>query len=69
MQVEDAETGETRWVDSSSAFVRYRYEQEFFRVTEYATQAFKKAGADLLHVRTGEDYVKILQRFFLSRNR
>ncbi|MBN8687059.1 MAG: DUF58 domain-containing protein [Chitinophagales bacterium] len=69
LQVEDAETGETRWVDSSSAFVRYRYEQEFFRVTEYATQAFKKAGADLLHVRTGEDYVKILQRFFLSRNR
>ncbi len=69
LQAEDAETGVTRWVDSSSAFVRYRYEEEFFRVTEYASQAFKKAGADLLHVKTGEDYVKILQRFFLSRNR
>jgi uncharacterized protein (DUF58 family) len=69
MQVQDSESGKTRWVDSSNDFVRYSYEKEFFRVTEYSTQVFKKAGCDLLHVRTGEDYVKILQRFFLSRNR
>jgi uncharacterized protein (DUF58 family) len=69
LQVKDAESGATKWVDSNNSFVRYSYEQEFFRVTEYATQHFKKAGCDLLHVRTGEDYVKILQRFFLSRNR
>ena len=69
MQVEDAETGTTKWVDSSSAFVRQQYEQEFFRVTAYATQVFKKAGCDLLHVKSGEEYVKVLQRFFLSRNR
>lgn len=66
---EDPESGETKWVDSSDPFVRYSYEQEFFRVAEYATQQFKKAGSDLLHVKTGEDYVKVLQRFFLSRNR
>lgn len=69
LQVQDAETGERKWIDSSSEFVRYSYEQEFFRVTAYSTQAFKKAGSDLLHIRTDEDYVKILQRFFLSRNR
>lgn len=69
LQVEDAESGMTRWVDSSSSFVRYSYEQEFFRITAYSTQAFKKAGCDLLHVKTGEDYVRVLQRFFLSRNR
>jgi uncharacterized protein (DUF58 family) len=69
LQVEDAESGETKWVDSSNEFVRYQYEQEFFRVTAYATQVFKKAGCDLLHVKTGEDYVKVLQRFFLSRNK
>ena len=66
---EDMETGSTRWVDSSDSFVRYSYEKEFFRVTEYCTQTFKKAGCDLLHVKTGEDYVRVLQRFFLSRNR
>ncbi len=69
LQVQDAESGRTQWVDSSNAFVRHHYEQEFFRVTEYAVTHFKKAGADLLHIRTGDDYVKVLQRFFLSRNR
>lgn len=67
--VKDAESGEEKWVDSSSAFVRDQYEQEFFRVTDYCTRTFQRAGADLLHLQTGDDYVKVLQRFFLSRNR
>lgn len=69
LQVQDAESGKTKWVDTSNAFVRYSYEQEFFRVTEYATLNFKKAGCDLLHIKTGDDYVRVLQRFFLSRNK
>ncbi len=69
MQVADAENGATRWVDTGNALVRYNYEREFFRVTEYSAQAFQKAGCDLLHIRTDEDYVRILQRFFLSRNK
>jgi len=69
LQVQDAESGVTRWVDSSNAFVRKNYQDEFFRVTDYSTQSFKKAGSDLLHVRTGDDYVRVLQRFFLSRNK
>ena len=69
LQVQDAESGLTRWVDSSNAFVRESYQQEFFRITEYSTQTFKKAGSDLLHLQTGDDYVKVLQRFFLSRNK
>lgn len=69
LQVRDSESGARKWVDSSNSFVRYSYEKEFFRVTEYGVQAFKKAGCDLLHIMTGDDYVKVLQRFFLSRNR
>jgi uncharacterized protein (DUF58 family) len=69
LQVQDAETGQTKWIDSGNAYVRQRYQEEFFRVTEYCTQVFKKAGCDLLHVRTGDDYVRVLQRFFLSRNK
>jgi len=69
IQVKDSESETTKWVDSSNAFVRHSYEQEFFRVTEYCREMFKKAGCDLLHVRTGDDYVRVLQRFFLSRNR
>ncbi|HEX4875575.1 MAG TPA: DUF58 domain-containing protein [Chitinophagaceae bacterium] len=66
---EDLESGQTRWVDSNNDFVRFSYEKEFFRVAEYCSNVFKKAGCDLLHVKTGEDYVRVLQRFFLSRNR
>lgn len=69
LQVQDAETGATKWIDSSNAFVRQSYQEEFFRITQYSSQVFKKAGSDLLHVRTGDDYVKVLQRFFLSRNK
>jgi uncharacterized protein (DUF58 family) len=69
LRVEDAETGEQQWVDSESKLVRYEYEKEFFRITDYSNEVFRKAGCDLLHVRTDEDYVKILQRFFISRNK
>lgn len=68
-QMKDAETGNTTWVDTSSARVRYHYQQAFFNNTQLTTQVFKKANSDLLHVRTGDDYVKVLQRFFLSRNK
>jgi uncharacterized protein (DUF58 family) len=69
MQVQDAEDGDTKWVDSNNEFVRHEYQQEFFRVTAYSTESFKKAGCDLLHLKTGDDYVRVLQRFFFSRNR
>src|SRR6185369_11261127 len=58
VQVQDAESGKTKWVDSSSAFVRHQYQQEFFRITDYSSSVFKKSGCDLLHIRTGDDYVK-----------
>jgi len=69
LQVQDAEDGETEWVDTSNEYVRHEYQQEFFRVTDYSTESFKKAGCDLLHLKTGDDYVRVLQRFFFSRNR
>lgn len=69
VQVRDAESRKTRWVDTNNAFVREQYQQEFFRVTAYSTNVFKKAGCDLLHLKVGDDYVKVLQRFFVSRSR
>lgn len=69
VQVLDAESGEMEWVDTGNAYVRRKYEEEFFKITSYSAEVFKKAGSDLLHVKTGDDYVKVLQRFFKSRNR
>lgn len=67
--VQDTESGKTKWVDSGNPFVRHQYQEEFFRVTEYCKSVFTKAGSDLLHIRTDEDFVKVLQRFFISRNK
>ena len=69
LRIEDPETRKQKWVDTGSAFVRHEYEKEFFRVTDYAIDTFRRAGCDLLHVRTDEDYVKVLKRFFISRNK
>lgn len=67
MQFADAETGTLQWVDTGNAFVRKKHQEEFFKITSYSAEVFKKAGSDLLHVKTGDDYVYVLQRFFKSR--
>lgn len=67
IELVDAETGEYKWVDTSNDMVRYNYQQYFLRHSEQSKTWFRKAGADLLHVRTDNDYVKILQQFFQNR--
>lgn len=67
VQVSDAETGKTVWLDTSDDMVRSEYEKKFFQHTEWCKNAFVRAGSDLLHVRTDDDYVKILQQFFIGR--
>ena len=67
IQMKDAETQKVKWVDTDNAVVRHNYQQHFFAQTDLAKKYFRQAGADLLHVRTDDDYVKILQQFFLKR--
>jgi uncharacterized protein (DUF58 family) len=69
IEAEDAETGSRRWVDTNDYLVRTSYQQSFFNQTELCKSIFQKAGCDLLHLRTDEDYVKVLQRFFVGRHR
>lgn len=68
MQVEDLESGEMKWTDSSDKMAQYNYHQYFLQQSELCKNYFKKAGADLLHIRTDEDYVKVLQQFFIKRS-
>src|SRR5664279_1892822 len=67
LEVEDLETGKIQWLDTSDAVIRHNYQQNFMEQSENCKNIFKKSGADLLHLRTDEDYVKILQQFFLRR--
>ena len=36
LQVQDAETGKTQWIDSSNAMIRYNYQQHFMKQSEDA---------------------------------
>lgn len=69
LEVEDAETGAFQWIDTNDYLVRNNYQQKFFSATENCKTVFLKAGCDLLHIRTDEDYVKVLKKFFIGRNR
>jgi uncharacterized protein (DUF58 family) len=67
MQLRDAETGKMVLLDTNDPYTRFKYSEQFQKVLEDAKNAFRKAGADLLQISTGQDYVKILQQFFIRR--
>lgn len=67
IQLMDAETGATRWIDTNESSVRTQYAKAFEQHKQYCISSFRKSGASLLTVRTDEDYVKNLQAFFKGR--
>jgi uncharacterized protein (DUF58 family) len=67
MHLQDSETGKTGWVDSSDVRVRNFYARKFDEHLTYCRTAFLKSGADLISIRTDQDYVKALQGFFATR--
>jgi uncharacterized protein (DUF58 family) len=67
LQVTDAETGERRWIDTSDRHLRAEYRRAFEGMRDYGVQAFRKAGASLMSLRSDEDYVKALDAFFRNR--
>jgi uncharacterized protein (DUF58 family) len=67
MQIQDAETGETILLDTGNFFARNEYKRQFKKIREDAQLNFRIAGADLIQLATGDDYVKALQEFFMKR--
>ncbi|WP_298301511.1 DUF58 domain-containing protein [Hydrotalea sp.] len=65
--VEDPETGEQLWLDTSNKKIRQQYAAQFAKIQQDAKKVFRTAGADLLQIATGQDYVKTLQQFFIQR--
>jgi uncharacterized protein (DUF58 family) len=67
VQVRDAETGETILMNTKSSVTQYHYNRQYKKIQEDAKQNFRMAGADLVQLATGDDYVKALQEFFMKR--
>ena len=68
MKIKDAETGEERWIDSSSARVREAYKAWWEKRQAEMSDAFKKCNVDSISIRTEDDYVKALIALFDKRN-
>ena len=68
MQVRDAETGQERWIDSSSKRVREAYRTWWDKRQAEMSAAFQKSRIDAVSIRTEDDYVKALLALFDKRN-
>jgi uncharacterized protein (DUF58 family) len=67
MQVEDVETGRIAWIDTDNDLLQYNYATRFTEAEDACRAVFRKAGAELLYIRTDEDHIRILQGFFKKR--
>ncbi len=67
VKVSDAETGEEKWIDTSSAGTRAAYEKWWVNNMEIAKSIFKRCGVDSAEFRTDLDYVKPLIMLFEKR--
>lgn len=68
MKIKDAETGQERWIDSSSARVRDAYKEWWNRRQAIMNDSFKKCRVDAVSISTEDDYVKALIALFDKRN-
>ena len=63
----DAESGEVRWIDTSSRKVRERYAQWYQDNYQHFRNSFLRSGADMVSIQTDEPYVNALMKFFQKR--
>lgn len=63
----DLETGQSRWVNTSSARVRRNYEQKATNRNEEIRKLFLKTKTDFAEIQTDEGYIKPLMNLFKKR--
>ena len=68
-KVEDPETGEAFWIDSSSKEARDRLKKEIIHKTESFKKKTIKTRLDLIPISTDQDYVDPLMSFFRLREK
>lgn len=65
--MQDAETGNTQWVNTASKNVRLQYEKYYQDKVNYFKDVFSKCGAGAVNTRVDESYVTKLLGYFKSR--
>jgi uncharacterized protein (DUF58 family) len=67
--LQDAETGQTVWVDTSDPEWRREFSEKLASVEAARQAAFNSAGVDRIGLTTGQDYAAELINFFVKRAR
>jgi uncharacterized protein (DUF58 family) len=69
IDLEDAESGKTFTIDTSSESVRRKYKANALRMTRERENIFRSVNVDHIDIRTDVPYTKELYRFFRMRER
>ncbi|MDR1056570.1 MAG: DUF58 domain-containing protein [Prevotellaceae bacterium] len=67
IEMQDAETGQVSWVDTSRSSVRRQYGEWWRTMSERLNYTLMRCRVDNVSINTGEDYVKPLIRLFKQR--
>jgi len=65
--MQDAESGQTQWVNTGSKNVRLQYEKYYNEKVTYFKEVFSKCGSGVVNTRVDESYVTKLLGYFKSR--
>jgi len=69
IKLDDAETGESRLVDTTDAEVRRRYQSNGMMMRDERKRLLRSAGADFVEIMTDTSYLQTLVGFFRRRGR
>ncbi len=69
VKLEDAETGQVRWIDTSNNKIRNEYYSWWESNNKKIEDIFKRSGVDYSFIKTNEDYVKPLMKLFKMRSK
>lgn len=67
MRVADLETGQTRWIDTSSKSTRKAYSKWWYDRQQALMESLRKSKIDVASIPTDEDYARALMGLFKNR--
>ncbi len=69
IKLKDAETGKTRYIDSSNKNVQEYFKEKINKRNDYRNNLFLKSRVDTINISTASSYIKPLINFFKNRER
>lgn len=67
VRVNDAETGATRWINTSNKNFRAYYRSKALEHEKKLVETMRKSGVDIAHINTSQSYIKPLMNLFKRR--